>query len=66
MWTLKAERSDGSYGYVVMYALPKTVKHKRTRGGYRATFDAKAVFNLSEVSPEGMDAALTCSLVYEL
>jgi hypothetical protein len=66
VWTLSAQEGEGYYGWAQMYALPKTVKFKSTRNGYRATFKAKADVNFEQLGAETISATLDCSIVHEI
>jgi hypothetical protein len=66
VWTLTADRIGRDWGFVQMYAMPKTVKYKSTRNGYRASFQAKVSFNLGDIARESVDAAVACTIVHEI
>ena len=67
VWTLNANRkATAGYGFLQMYAMPKTVKYKSTPGGYKTSFTAKAYYNFSEIRVDSINAIVKCTLDYQI
>jgi hypothetical protein len=65
VWTLISNRTVG-YGFVQMYAIPKTFKYHRITNGYKASFTANAQYNLSEIRNSTVTAIVSCTLDYSI
>lgn len=65
VWTLVSNRMvPGAYGYVQLYALPKTMKFQTVPNGYNASFTAKLRFNLKDIADSSVDKTVSCTLEY--
>jgi len=66
VWTLSADRTKDDYGYVSMYALPKTVKYAKIPNGYRAKFQAKVSYSFGEFGNQNENETVDCRLQYQI
>jgi len=67
VWTLSSYlNGENTYGYLQMFALPKTVKYKRLANGYSAKFTAKTSLNLPGIDGDNFGVKLSCSLYYSI
>lgn len=67
VWTLSAQQTAANaYGFVQIYALPKTVKSTSIPYGYKASFTGKLDFNLSNVKMSSEATTVNCTLKYEI
>ena len=67
VWTLSSVlKGEDTYGYLQLFALPKTLKHRRIPNGYSAKFDAKANLNLPGIEGDNYGVKLKCALHYAI
>jgi hypothetical protein len=67
VWTLKSWRTgNGEYGYLEMYAVPKTVSFNRIPNGYRSSFKAKISVNQPELGGITEEGTVRCELQYQI
>lgn len=68
VWTMKSDlEGQDTYGYISMFALPKTMSYKNLTNGYRASFTAKATYNFKEFKNEdNYNVKVVCTLNYSL
>jgi hypothetical protein len=62
--TIMINRQSPSYGFIEMFAIPKTVVFKSVSNGYTATFSAKLSFRLFSSDIE--DKTVRCTTKYSL
>lgn len=65
VWTLVAKANEpGRFGYLQIYALPRTVVYQSSDAGYDASFTARVYFTLPEISTTSFGMNVKCSLSY--
>lgn len=53
-------------GIVQLYAIPKTVKYKKTANGYSSTFSGQLFFLLDDVAIDAESMQVDCTATYQI
>ena len=66
VYTITINRKSPSYGFIEMFAIPKTVVFKSVSNGYTATFSAKLSFRLFSSDQDQEDKTVQCTMKYSI